>query len=193
MVVGTSMYYKKYAYVTPVDTAVNTGDYIQGDYIGEARPSMKVTYTDNTEKTFYNLASIEQDTDANKTNAKNVEIYDSVTSIGSSAFYYCRKLTSVTIPDSVTSIGDNAFNNCSSLTNIVIPDSVTSIGDYAFNSCSGLTSVTIQATTPPSLGSSAFDNTNNCRIYVPAESVDAYKTATNWSSYASRIQAIPTE
>ena len=31
MVVGNSMYYKKYAYVTPVDTAINTGDYIQGD------------------------------------------------------------------------------------------------------------------------------------------------------------------
>ena len=33
-----------------------------------------------------------------------------VTSIGSSAFYSCGKLTSVTIPDSVTSIGDRAFD-----------------------------------------------------------------------------------
>jgi len=40
------------------------------------------------------------------------------------------------------------------------------------------------------LGTSAFDSTNNCQIYVPAASVDAYKAATNWSSYASRIQAI---
>ena len=40
----------------------------------------------------------------------------SVTSIGDSAFYYCRSLTSVVIPDSVTSIGDRAFAGCDSLT-----------------------------------------------------------------------------
>jgi len=38
---------------------------------------------------------------------------------------------------------------------------------------------------------SALENTNNCPIYVPSASVNAYKTATNWSTYASRIQAIP--
>ncbi len=42
-------------------------------------------------------------------------IPDSVTSIGSYAFYYCRSLTSVTIPDSVTSIGYGAFSNCNML------------------------------------------------------------------------------
>ena len=29
------------------------------------------------------------------------------------------------------------------------------------------------------------------KIYVPAESVEAYKTATNWSAYASIIEALP--
>ena len=123
----------------------------------------------------------------------SINIPNSVKTIGNSVFYYCESLTSISIPNSVTSIGYNTFGYCRALTNIVIPGSVTSIGYNTFSDCSGLTSITILATTPPSLGSSAFDYTNNCPIYVPAESVDAYKTATNWKTYASRIQAIPTE
>jgi len=42
------------------------------------------------------------------------------------------------------------------------------------------------------LGASAFNDTNNCPIYVPSESVEAYKSASGWSNYASRIQPIPT-
>ena len=65
----------------------------------------------------------------------SVVVLDSVTSIGSYAFSYCKSLTSITIPDSVTSIGSYAFENCTSLTSITIPDSVTSIGSYAFINC----------------------------------------------------------
>ena len=66
----------------------------------------------------------------------------SVTSIGSSAFYGCTSLTSITIPNSVTSIGDYAFYGCTSLTSITIPNSVTIIRSSAFEGCTGLTSVT---------------------------------------------------
>jgi len=97
----------------------------------------------------------------------------------------------VTIGNSVTTIKYSAFYGCSGLTSITIPNSVTTIGNYVFGSCSGLTSVTIQATTPPTSGNNVFDDTNNCPIYVPSASVEAYKAATNWSTYASRIQAIP--
>ena len=122
----------------------------------------------------------------------SVTIHSGVTSIGYSAFYDCSSMTSVTIPNSVTSIGDYAFYDCSSLKSVTIPSSMTSIGDYAFYGCSDLESITIEATTPPTLsGTSVFENTNNCQIYVPAESVDAYKAATNWSELANRIQAIP--
>ena len=120
-----------------------------------------------------------------------VTIPNSVTSIGGSAFHNCTSLSTVTIPNSVTSIGSGAFQNCSKLTSIEIPNSVTSIGNYVFQGCSGLTSVTIQATTPPTLGgTTVFNYTNNCPIYVPAKSVDAYKAATNWSSLSDRIQPI---
>ncbi len=73
----------------------------------------------------------------------SVNIPDSVTSIGASAFWGCDGLTSVTIGRGVTSIGENAFLNCSGLTSINIPDSVTEIGENAFWGCDGLTSVTI--------------------------------------------------
>ncbi len=63
----------------------------------------------------------------------------SVTRIGSSAFYGCNDLTSITIPGSVTNIGEYAFADCSSLTTITIPSSVTSIGHGAFFGCSSLT------------------------------------------------------
>ena len=113
------------------------------------------------------------------------------TSIGDSAFQQCSGITSIDIPNSVTSIGGAAFLNCFSLTSITIGNSVTSIGDAAFQSCYSLTSITCLATTPPTSGFSLFYNTNNCPIYVPSGSVNAYKAASGWSNYASRIQAIP--
>ena len=67
-------------------------------------------------------------------------IPDSVTSIGSYAFYNCDSLTSVVIPDSVTTIGSYAFAYCDSLTSVVIPDSVTTIGSSAFAGCNKLIS-----------------------------------------------------
>ena len=100
-------------------------------------------------------------------------------------------LETVTLPSGLTTIGTDAFRS-PKLKTITIPSGVTSIGNYAFESNVAMESITILATTPPTLGLEVFDNTNNCPIYVPAASVNAYKTASGWSAYASRIQAIPT-
>ena len=145
----------------------------------------------------------------------DVKIPNSVTSIGQSAFfgcsitsctigngvttiYYdafrdCMELENIDIPNSVTSIGDRAFTRCHTFTDVVIPSSVTSIGELGFGRCSGLTSVTVEATTPPTLGRDAFvkEVEIDRKIYVPAESLEAYKTATNWSTYAADILPIP--
>ena len=123
----------------------------------------------------------------------SINIPNSVTYIDGYAFYYCDALTSVTIPDTVTNINNYAFNYAG-LTSVTIGSGINRIGVSAFNRCSNLASVTITKTTPPTLASTnAFSNTDeNLIIYVPAASVTAYKTASNWSSFASRIQAIPT-
>ena len=99
---------------------------------------------------------------------KNLILPSTIERIDTETLYYTNNMNSVTIGTGVTSIGVNALSYCRSLT-----------------------SVTIQATTPPTLGANALTrNSTNFVIYVPAESVEAYKAATNWSSLSDKIQAI---
>lgn len=130
---------------------------------------------------------------ANLNSITTLNIGSGMTNIESSVFPSMIRLTAVTIPNTVTTIGLKAFYNCYSLKTVIIPNGVTRIEGEAFRKCSGLTKVCCLATTPPTMtNNNVFESTNNCPIYVPSQSVDAYKSATNWSTYASRIQAIPT-
>ena len=92
--------------------------------------------------------------------------------------------------DASSAITENEIT-LTDLISVEIGDCVTSIGEYAFNDCGSLTSITVNATTPPALGGRAFRSTNNCPIYVPSASVSSYQSASGWSSYGSRITAIP--
>ena len=113
----------------------------------------------------------------------------SVTSIGSSAFY-SRGLTSIAIPDSVTSIGSHAFYYCTGLTSVTIGSGVTSIAQSAFGQCEALNSITLACVNPPEIQQWTFSQIPyNCPIYVPAEGVEAYKEAQYWSERASYIFA----
>ena len=152
-------------------------------------------------------AIIETSTNKLIVGCKNTTIPNSVTSIGEHAFCECSGLTSVTIPNSVTSIGKNAFRGCSGLTSVTIPNSVTSIGEFAFSGCSGLTSVTIGnsvtsigkyafedcfwltrlvslAVEPPICGEGVFEEVyTTCKLLVPEESINKYKTADQWKEF----------
>ena len=123
-------------------------------------------------------------------NLTSIEIPNSVVSIDTWAFHGCSSLTSIDIPNSVTTIGYIAFAHCTNLTSIELPNSVTMIDQQAFYGCNGLREVIMFGTTPPSLGLGVFNNLNNTNdypIYIPYESLNDYKTATNWSNYESRI------
>lgn len=165
--------------------------------------------TEIGEKAFVNNADIE-----------SIVIPSNVTTIQYMAFAECARATSLTISEGVETIGQAAFLGCKGYSSLSIPNSVKTIGYQSFyinkietltigsgvtniemgafqrpsSSTSAITTtVTIYATTPPTMGvnSNIFDGWNGLTIYVPAQSVNAYKTASGWSTYASIIQAIP--
>lgn len=142
----------------------------------------------------------------------------SVNTVGNYAFYYCTSLVALEA-NGLQTVGQYAFYQCSSLTHINLPAAVTinqcafafgrniqrvtlgintrTIGTYAFynpGAQAQLTQmlVTVKATTPPTLSSGGFPPSQYIsEIRVPAQSVDAYKAATNWAQYADKITAIP--
>ena len=100
-------------------------------------------------------------------------------------------LKNINISDKCTNFRGYCFTRASSLRNVTIPATITQLGASVFEYCFMLENVTVLASTPPTIAASTFNHCDNATFFVPAESVDAYKAATNWSSYASRIQAIP--
>lgn len=90
--------------------------------------------------------------------------------------------------------GYGMFQNCKVLTYAALPATLTNAGNYTFKGCESLRVVVSNSTTPPTLGASVFANTpiasGEGAIYVPDASVDAYKSATNWSQYQDRIKPL---
>ena len=118
----------------------------------------------------------------------SIKMPNNITTIPFATFYGCSYLTNITIPDSVTKIEEFAFEGCVRLIDITIPENVTKIESQAFSECSHLSIVHCKPTTPPQLDSNAFyANDFSQIIYVPTESVSAYKSASGWSYYSYRI------
>lgn len=129
----------------------------------------------------------------NSSTGRGIITFDGdVTKIGDAAFKGCASITSVILPESLTTIGYEAFKSCKLIETITIPANVTLIDGDAFYACSGLTTLYCKSIVPPVLRYGAIDGgAANRTIYVPMESVDAYKKSKSsdygWINYASSI------
>ena len=101
------------------------------------------------------------------------------------AFAECYALDSIVFPENLTSLGTWTFYLCYSLSSVVIPKGVTVIGYSAFYVCRNLRKITDFALTPQPVDWDAFAGVDLSKgvLYVPSESVEAYKTAPAWSAF----------
>ena len=163
--------------------------------------------TDITFSSNSNLTSIGDWAFSGCTNLTNINLPSNLTSIGACAFYDCSSLTNISFPASLTtiwgsafsgctnltninfhhssnltSIYDGVFRGCSSITDISLPQNLTSIGKYAFGDCSP-TNVTCYALIPPkNMVNSFMDWIGIKDLYVPIESIQAYKNSSFWNN-----------
>lgn len=167
-----------------VNTTNKTASVVS-NYYGAYSGNIIIPETIIYDNTTYSVTSIGEDAFDSCSGLTSVTIGNSVKSIGEGAFRYCSGLTSVTIPNSVTFIGEDAFSDCSGLTSVTIGNSVTSIGEIAFYGCSGLTKLVSLAIEPPVCGYQVFEGVDKtaCRLFVPEESVNKYKTADQWEEF----------
>lgn len=166
---------------------------------------------DNTISGHFDIPSGTRKVAANKFSNCNqltsIGIPDSVISIDTAAFYLCTalgddfianyvttvgqngvrhtKITSLHLPRIVT-IGTESFNNNSLLVDVFLGESITSIGWQCFGGSRNAI-FRIMATTPPTLSTGFVPANYLGKIYVPDASVNDYKTASNWSAWASFI------
>lgn len=143
------------------------GTYINGNQI--------ISYPANElpQYAFYN-----NNTSSGKPRLKSIILPNSITSIGSAAFYYSGLTGNLIIPESVKSIGSSAFGYCSGLTGqLIIPNSVTSIGNAAFKECRGFTGELIIPDNVTVIGHDAFNTCNkieSIKIGNSVTSIDNY-------------------
>ncbi len=149
-----------------------------------------VTYGSKT----YSVTSIVEQAFDGCSALTEVTIPASVTSVGSDVFNGCSSLTQATIGDGLTEISMFMFTNCSALEKLVIGKGVTKIESFAFANCSNLKEITVLASNPPSVASDrSFENVSrDIPIYVPLESLAAYKAAEVWKEFTN-LQPISTE
>ena len=76
-------------------------------------------------------------------NLENVELPETLISIGNNAFQDCSKIKEIKLPSGLDKIGEYVFRGCESLRKINIPPKIKEIKEYTFAYCSSLEEVDI--------------------------------------------------
>ncbi len=161
-----------------------------------------------------NLTAIGEDAFRECASLASIELPSTLTRIGNSAFYKCTSLTHIDLPEGLTYIGDftehantfrgctsltsinlpsgliyistDVFRECTSLTYIDLPSSLILIDEHAFYKCSSLHTVLSNAIAPPAIWYPFYEIDDSAVLYVPSESVEAYKNS-DWADYFTEI------
>ena len=148
----------------------------------------KVEYGTNTDMLIYSA------TFKNCSKLKSINIPSGFTNISGYAFSGCTNLALTVLPDGITRISGGAFSSCTNLALTVLPDGITRIGENAFRGCTSLYFIDLTAFTDPQAiptlaNVNAFQNIPATAQFIVAnqEMYDAFTTATNWSTYASKF------
>ncbi len=138
-----------------------------------------------------NMVQIPGDSFIHDRGLKIVSFPNGLSSIGGSSFANCEELSEFTIPDAVGNIGSYTFLNCKALSAVTLPEEIARLNNSLFNGCLGLSELRVFNPVPPTMGNEVFNGVrNDLQVYVPAESVDTYKTASGWDRYADNTFAI---
>ncbi len=163
------------------------------DGVGEYNPLVNVTIPEAIEaygQTF-SVDTIGKDAFYGCDELESITMPNSIVSIEEYAFYNCSAVKKFIIPGNVTFIGQRAFWDCKEMTSLAIYGNVATIGDYAFRNCSKIASITCEAATPPTCIYQCLNSvTKTIPLYVPSESVNAYKNATEWKDFTNIKQLI---
>ena len=124
------------------------------------------------------------------TNLRNINFPEGLTSISADCFVSCG-LQEVILPNTLVSLERGVFYDCKNLQSVTLPSSLQTIGDYCFDECYSLREVKNLSLVPQQIPFVFTDSiSKNCRLLVPAESLELYKNAKVWNSFAS-IEPIP--
>lgn len=125
---------------------------------------------------------------SNNAKVDTIAIPPSVKTIGREGYMNEDCIEEIIGCDGVVLIGEWAFVANNYIRNIILGEDLKAIGSCAFNRCRNLKNVIIMATTPPIIASNSFVNcSDELKIFVPRESLGAYKTANNWSNFPDNV------
>ena len=175
---------KKFTSISIPNSVTTIGEYAFENCVGLTSVSIGNGLKSIDEKVFCQCLSLAA-----------IVIPDNIEEIGYGAFTGCTDLSSVVLGDNVKTIGPGAFSHCTNLSSITFPESVDSIKQQAFYNCTNLRTVYCHDVEPALCGeklygyifiSAYYDiDLSACTLYVPDESIEAYKVAEGWKDFGS--------